>query len=232
MSISIDVGARRVVLIPAEGEPVQPEDVAPFYRAMDGLLAYANKKLGIVSDEHPSLAGPDRARGEAGALVSERLWANRWIVDDYVRTNPLQVSEAELEIVAPWRLAYRGIFVVAGATPEHLLLLDQDRAFCARNVGLPADVAIKAIPCLAVLTLLPYKGGIVTDSTYLRLEDDISAADVQDLRRAARELTDLGVIASAEEFAAYSSQLPDGDLVPAIWRPVVEETYAAIRDDL
>lgn len=229
MSTCIDFGPRRIVLIPNEGEPIRSEDVAPFYRAMDNLLSYTNKKLGVVDEPRPSLAGPDRERGEAGALVSERLWTSRWVVDDYVRTNPLQVSATELQMVAPWRFAYRGVFVVARATPDHLLLLDQDRAFCVRNVGLPADVAIQAIPCLAVLTLLPYKGNIVTDSTYLRLDDDISASDVHELRQAARELTDLGVIASADDFVAYSSKLPDGDLVPTVWRPLVEQTYAAIQ---
>lgn len=229
MSINLDCGPRRIVLIPLEGEPIHPDEVALFYRAMDNLLAYANRKLSVVDEEHPSLAGPDRSRGEAGALVSERLWVNRWIVDDYVRTNPMQVSEAELQMVAPWRYAYRGVFVVARAVPEHLLLLDQNRAFCARNVGLPADVAVRAIPCLAVLTLLPFKGGIVTDSAYLRLDDDISASDVHELRQAARELTDLGVVASADDLIAYSAKLPDGDLVPEVWRGVIEQTYAAIQ---
>lgn len=228
----IDCGPRRIVLIPREGEPIGPEDTKPFYQAMDHLLAYANKKLRTVDEEHPTLCGPDRKAGVAGAVVSEQLWVRRWMVDDYVKTNPLQVSDAELEIVAPWRYAYRSAFVVVEATPDHLLLLDQDRAFCVRNVGIPADVGVRAIPCMAALTLLPFKGGIVTDSKYLRLDDDISASDVQELRQAARELTELGVIASAGELIAYSSQMPDGDLMPKIWQPIVKETYAALRDGL
>ena len=228
--MNIDLGPQRIVLIPTEGQPIGPADVAPFYRAMDNLLAYANKVLGACDEECPTLCGEDRAAGEAGALVSERLWLNRWVVDDYVRENPHQVSDAELEIVAPWRHAYRGAFIVARAVPDHMLLLDQARAFCAQCVGVPSDVAVQTLPCIAALTLLPYKGCVVTDSKYLRLNDDLTPTDVAELRLAARELTDLGVIASAGELIEYSSRLPEGDRMPALWRKTVAETYAALAE--
>ena len=231
MSMNIDCGARRIVLIPTEGEPVGPEDVAPFYQAMDNLLLYANEVLRVCDEKHPTLCSEDRAAGEAGALVSERLWLNRWVVDEYVKKNPYQASTVELEIVAPWRHAYRGAFIVVRAAPDHLLLLDQNRAICAGNVGIRADAAVQCIPCVAGLTLLPFKGGIVTDSKFLRLNEDLDAMDVAELRLAARQLTDLGVIASAQELIEYSSCLPEGDRMPALWRKTVAETYAALAED-
>jgi hypothetical protein len=66
MSMNIDCGKRRIVLIPAEGEPVGPEDVAPFYQAMDNLLSYANEVLRVCDERHPTLCSEDRAAGEAG----------------------------------------------------------------------------------------------------------------------------------------------------------------------
>ncbi|WP_322150888.1 hypothetical protein [Paratractidigestivibacter sp.] len=231
MNICIDCGKHRIVLIPSEGEPPGPDDVAPFYIALNRLLGYANERLRVVDDKHPVLCGESRAAGEAGALVSERLWLNPWVIEEYVEKNPLKIHDAELEIVAPWRFAYRGVFVVARAAPDHLLLLNQDRAFCARSIGFPADEAVRVVPCIAVLTLLPFKGGIVTDSKYLRLCDDLSASDAADVREAARRLTDLGVIASAAELIEYVSELPDGDHVPEVWRGIVEETYAAFKEE-
>ena len=105
-------------------------DARLFYSTMNALLVYTNERLHVVAPqrlrERPE--NPDMLY-ENGGQVSEALWRNRSLVDDFVRDNPLDLSPRQLEIARPWRHALRDMFTCVDANADRAVYMNQIRKF-------------------------------------------------------------------------------------------------------
>lgn len=165
-----------------------------------------------------------RARSSTtGGRVSDRLWLDRALVGEYVERNPYEVPEEQLDVAAPWRYALRDVFIIVRAAEDHILAMNRDALFCVERLEAPADRHVRAVPSLTLLTLLPFKGAIVTDSKFIHLEDEMDPSLIGNIRESAHEFAHSGVVSGADALVRYSRELPDANRVPESWQRQLDE---------
>ena len=205
------------------------EDARLFYSTMNALLVFANERLHVVDPEllRERPENPDMLY-EHGGQVSDALWRNRWLVDDFVRDNPLAVSERQLETARPWRHALRDTFTVVDADEDRAVYMNRDRLFVVGAMQDPADAHVHHIPSLMLLTLLPFKGGIVTDGKTLHLSPRPASWAVPMICEQVAELAGRRPIASSHQLISYAREIPDDeDRLTERFRRVVERGFAS-----
>ena len=140
------------------------KDARLFYSTMNALLVYANERLHVIRPErlHERPNAPLMLYTHGGQ-VAEELWKNRRIVEDFVSDNPAGLSDEQLECASQWRHALRDMFTAVDANADRAIFMNRDRLFAVGASQDPADSHVHHIPSLMLLTLLPFKGGIVTD---------------------------------------------------------------------
>ena len=188
------------------------KDARLFYDTMNALLVYANERLHVV-DPADLRERPDTPcmLYEHGGQVAEVLWRHRSLVDDFVREGPLGVSEEQLACAAPWRHALRDTFTVIDASEDRALYMNDDRIFVVGASQDPADCHVHHIPSLMLLTLLPFKGGIVTDGKTLHLSPRPYSWAVPLIAEQAMRLAERPPVSTADELISYTRDLPDGE---------------------
>lgn len=201
------------------------KDAELFYSTINALLVYANARLEVVDPAilRERLETPCMLF-ENGGQVSDELWKNRWLVDDFVRDNPLRLSERQLEVARPWRYALRDMFCAVAADADKALYMNQDHLFVVGALQDDADAHVHSIPSLMLLTLLPFKGGIVTDGKTVHLSPRPHAWALPEIAHQARELARRRPVVTADELTAYASLIPDSEdrLTPRFSRAVSE----------
>ena len=204
-------------------------DARLFYSTMNALLVYTNERLHVVAPqrlrERPE--NPDMLY-ENGAQVAEALWRHRALIEDFVRDNPLGLSRRQLETARPWRGALRDMFTVVDANEDRAIYMNQDRLFVVGAMQDPADAHVHHIPSLMLLTLLPFKGGIVTDGKTLHLSPRPATWAVPMIAERVAELADRRPVSSARQLLSYTSEIPDDeDRLTERFRRTVERAFAS-----
>ena len=148
---------------------------------------------------------------ENGAQVAEALWRHRALIEDFVRDNPLGLSRRQLETARPWRGALRDMFTVVDANENRAIYMNQDRLFVVGAMQDPADAHVHHIPSLMLLTLLPFKGGIVTDGKTLHLSPQPASWALPLITEQIAGLAAQRLIASSRQLANYTQGIPDDE---------------------
>lgn len=199
-----------------------------FYTTMNELLLYANRRLGLVD---PALLRPCEDEQRLllnGALVAEALWRRRFLVDDFVRENPGGLGPEALDVARGWRHAVRDCFVCVGANADVAFYMNRDRIFAVGAMQDDADDHVRAIPSIDLLTLLPFKGGVVTDGKTIHLSAEPLPGVRTTIRAQAERLLSQGIISTASELARYGAAIPDGEnRVDPGWQRRVDAAFAA-----
>ena len=188
------------------------DDATLFYDTINALLVYANNRLGIVdpSELHERSGAPCMLY-EHGGQVADALWRNRQLVDDFVRDNPLHLPQGHLDCARPWRWALRDMFTVVDANEDRAIYMNQDRLFVVGAMQDPADAHVHHIPSLMLLTLLPFKGGIVTDGKTLHLSPQPAPWALPLITEQIAGLAAQRLIASSRQLANYTQGIPDDE---------------------
>lgn len=222
MSTYIEQEGRDVVLIPMSPTRMDAREANDFYTTLEALATYANGLLHVVPEQPLRLRGESRAELDETSRVLERLWINRWIVRRFVEKNPAGLPERCLEMALPWEHAFRDVFVVVDACSWHVLLVNDERAIAyGEGVG-DADLLVREVPSRVLLTLLPYKNGIVTDTRMMHLMDDEETIELADIVPKANALIKRGILASAEELIDYSDSRVWNNHVPEPWQEKID----------
>lgn len=146
------------------------KDARLFYSTLNALLVYANERLHVVApDLLRQRPGAPCMLYENGGQVSDALWQNRALVEDFVRDNPMGLAPRQVQVARPWRYALRDMFTCVDANADRAVYMNRDRLFVVGALQDDADAHVHNIPSLMLLTLLPFKGGIVTDGKTLHL---------------------------------------------------------------
>lgn len=229
MTISIMGCATEVALDRVPYSHMDEDDERLFYDTMEELLTYANQVLNLVDAPRVALHGDDERLLGYGSVVSDALWQRPWIVDDFVRENPLGVSRAHLEVARPWRNAVRDLFTCVGANADAAVYMNTDRAFVVGALRGPADQHVHAIPSLMLLTLLPFKGGIVTDSKTLHLADELRPGMRTLIERDARKALRRGAVTTSAELVAYARTHRGTDQISPRFQRMIDEYLSELR---
>ena len=204
-------------------------DARLFYSTMNALLVYTNERLHVVAPrrlrERPE--NPDMLY-ENGAQVAEALWRHRALIEDFVRDNPLGLSKRQLEIARPWRGALRDMFTVVDANEDRAIYMNRDRLFVVGAMQDPADAHVHHIPSLMLLTLLPFKGGIVTDGKTLHLSPQPAPWAVPLITEQIAGLAAQRLIASSRQLTNYTRGIPDDEnRVTERFQRIVDRGFAS-----
>lgn len=134
-----------------------------YHKLYQPLLDFVNRKLTVV---------PIRLlrAGDRTAIISLRdaVFANRTLIGSYVRTNPVNLSPRELEIVAGLKHARAGNFFVVRHYKHYSIFMAVERPNDFYRVESPVDpfevVVGVDLPVVVKTVLLPFKGKIIFDA--------------------------------------------------------------------
>lgn len=205
------------------------QDARLFYSTMNALLVYTNQRLHVVRPECLRERPENRDMLYLnGGRVSDALWRNRALIEDFVRDNPLGLSEEQLSIARPWRHALRDMFTVIDANEDRALYMNRDRIFVVGALQDPADAHVHHIPSLMLLTLVPFKGGIVTDGKTLHLSPRPSSWAVPEICERIALLASRRPIASAHQLEVYTRDIPDEEnRVTEYYQRIIDRSFAS-----
>lgn len=229
MTIHLSHGGNDVFVNCVPYSHMDEADERLFYDTMAELLTYANQVLGLVDAPRVALHGGDERLLGYGSVVSDALWQNTWIVDDFVRTNPLGVEPEHLEVARPWRHAVRDLFTCISANADAATYMNAERAFVVGAMRGPADEHVHVIPSLMLLTLLPFRGGIVTDSKTLHMADRVRPGTERLLAQDARDALERGAIATSAELIAYEQTHRGSNQISPRFQRMIDEYLTGLR---
>ena len=218
----------RGTTVPVPYSRMDDDDARLFYTTMNALLIYANERLGIVDPTTlREREGAPCMLYEHGGQVADSLWRNRDLVDDFVRENPLHLTRRHLDCARPWRHAVRDMFTVVDADATSAVYMNRTRLFVVGASQDPADSHVHRIPSLMLLTLLPFKGGIVTSGMTIHLSQEPAPWAVPLIAQQAREFSERTIISTADQLVSYGRRISDDEnlVIPRFQREV-DEAFA------
>lgn len=216
------------VAVPVPYSHMDDDDARLFYTTMNALLVYANGRLGVVD---PTLLrereGAPCMLYEHGGQVADALWRRRGIVEDFVRENPMHLMGSCLDCARPWRHAVRDMFTVVDASADSAVYMNRTHLFVVGASQDPADSHVHRIPSLMLLTLLPFKDGIVTSGMTIHLSQEPAPWAVPLIAQQARELSERTIISTAGQLVSYGRRISDDEnLVTPRFQREVDEAFA------
>jgi hypothetical protein len=81
---------------------LQPDECDQFYRIWWSLLSYVNKQMKLFND-FPSQLENDNIKQQDAAVIRNALWASDRLLQDFIDSNPDNLSDADLELAASWK---------------------------------------------------------------------------------------------------------------------------------
>jgi hypothetical protein len=170
---------------------VSEEDVELFYKLYLALLFYTNQRKGVVGDvttieEFMELPGEEKIKAR------EVLYKHPKLFDSFVRKNPFNFSQDELEIVKSWKKDFiKDEFYLFRYLKKYAIFLDDSSPPKAYGVlALKSDFQDIARPWLPVFlkaVLLPFKDQIIYDGVLIPYPVSFGPGIRHDLKEAYQE---------------------------------------------
>lgn len=82
-----------------------------YYRLWIPLLDYVNRKYRVVKELY-GMTSPEGLPIQKIALISQRLWENREVIDEYLASEGKKLNAEETALVSSWKRAVHGRFIV------------------------------------------------------------------------------------------------------------------------
>jgi hypothetical protein len=209
---------------------LSPTEAADFFTLLASLDTFTNRQLRVV----PGLDDPDAMREaplQQRHRIRQELWGKPTLLDDFVETNPFELSRELLADASLFRHAVSGRFFVERVLKKHaifILVSQPTRVYAVEGLTEPiGDVLSRMHARSAVMldaVLLPYRGRIVWDGIVSALPIHFGSG----IRRSYKALYDrakdrgeiletLGEV--AREAKPARRRAPD-------WRPAVDQIAA------
>ncbi len=141
------------------------EDVALFYKLMEGLQFYVNQQRQVLPEvdsvkTYTVLPTKNKLR------VRNALWENPALIDAYVAANPQDLPPEELDIIKKWKQFIAGTFQIFRYLKKHTIFIGQDSqvyGVLALQDSLEEVLYGRTAPIMVQAVLLPFKGKIIYD---------------------------------------------------------------------
>ena len=188
------------------------EDLGLYYKLHPALLFYTNRKGGIIGDVS-TLKEFKALSKEEVFKAREGLWRKPALIDSFVKENPFDFSQEELEIVHGWKNSLRGNFYLLQYLKKYAIFLDWQKASKAYGVWALTsefeEILGSYLPLMVQAVLMPFKGQIVYDGFLPRYPYTFGSGIRQSLFDAYREAKSrFGVITSLP-FSAKEREVSD-----------------------
>ncbi len=166
------------------------EDTELFYKLHPALLFYTNQRKGVLR-EVTTIEEFTELPIEEKNKVREVLYKHPKLIDSFVRRNPFNFSQDELDIVRSWKNFLKGKFYLFRYLKKYAIFLDDSSPPKAYGVlALKSDFQELVGPWLPVFlkaVLLPFKGQIIYDSILIPYPVSFGPGIRHDLKEAYQE---------------------------------------------
>jgi hypothetical protein len=97
-----------------------------FHKLMDSLLLFVNQKTGIIKNTE-NIQELHQNNIEKTMLLRKKIFSNKCtFIDDFVKENPFNFSQQELDIISSWKKYKSGKFFVIKHVSDFSLFFDPD----------------------------------------------------------------------------------------------------------
>ena len=146
---------------------LQPNECDQFYRIWWSLLNYVNNQLNLINDFSSQLETGNIKQQDA-AVIRNALWASDRLLQDFIDSNPNNLSDADLELAASWknRIAAK-FFIMRHLQKYSLFLNDSDNLIVYGVIGIVSPIVEMLplpLPIMVDAVLLPFGDKIIFDS--------------------------------------------------------------------
>lgn len=139
-----------------------------FYDLYAALLAFVNRKLAVSPEQFTNSEEYSATTPEVRVAIRDALFAQRELIDEFVRDNPANLNAEDLEIVQSWKHAQPGSFYIFRYLKNHTVFLGsgdpQQKAYGVLGLVDSFEELIGPnLPKLITAVLLPFRGRIIYD---------------------------------------------------------------------
>ncbi len=120
-------------------------------------MSYVNKQMKLFND-FPSQLENDNIKQQDAAVIRNALWASDRLLQDFIDSNPDNLSDADLELAASWKNRVAAKFFIMRHLQKYSLFLnDSDNPIVYGVIGIVSPIA----------EILPYTPPIMVDAVLL-----------------------------------------------------------------
>lgn len=149
-----------------------------FYKLYLSLIDYVNQKYEINLDVG-KIEKQEETNPELIKDIDDYLWKHKNVIDEYIKDNPLNLKQDELDIVANFKSALTSDeFILVGFDRDYTRILSNDgMIYMVKGIRDNIDKMIKnrEIPVHIKTTLLMFKGRIIHNSFMYYRDIDYSS---------------------------------------------------------
>ncbi|MBF0544202.1 MAG: hypothetical protein HQM08_07205 [Candidatus Riflebacteria bacterium] len=141
------------------------EDVEEFFKLVLPLQLFVNQRKKVfpeitdLSSLKNELSIPEKGK------LRNVLWENPNLIDEYVSTNPNNLSTKKLEEIDKWKSFKKGDFFIFRFLKDCAIFMEGADAYLVNHLREPFETMFSGanLPIYVKAILLPYKGEIVFD---------------------------------------------------------------------
>lgn len=173
--------------------PLHPIQLKYFFDVLGGFLLFVNEKTQL-RPEIESLFDFVMAPPEVKEALRDAAFADdRWI-EEFVRTNPYDWDEEELNLVRSWTHRVAGEFVIERVTDDGIVFIKDGKVYLVEQTFMDIRSQVQYFPYIGKTVLLPCGNRIIYDGvltgTSIRIprssdepantpEDDFDMAEIE-----------------------------------------------------
>lgn len=140
------------------------EEAEQFYDLWIALLDFVNQKYELIKE----LYGMTSPRGlplESVALISSKIWEDKNIIDEFIRSDFKKMNEEEIAIVNSWKRAIHGKFIVDRHLRKGSVLIsvDNNEVYVVKGIYSSWREMLEGYPMPQIVeaSLMPFRDVII-----------------------------------------------------------------------
>ena len=140
------------------------KDVNEFFGIWLPLLGYVNKRKQLFP-ELDTMAIRTKMVPQIASEIAERLWDDVSLIDDYIADNE-GLTKEEQDVLQAWKRAKTDNFIFERQLKDGAVFINQDKeVYLVKGTSISFETmfAGRTLPLALTATLIPFKGGIITD---------------------------------------------------------------------
>ena len=141
-----------------------PEDARLFFKLMPALQVFGNQRLNLVknlkdTEQYKKISNEQRLK------LRDAVYAKPEIIAAFVKENPFDFPQDELEIVAGWKNFIAGDFFIERILKKYTIFILNEKVYGVLGLFEPVDHVLggRPLPVYVKAVLLPFKGRIIYD---------------------------------------------------------------------
>jgi len=146
---------------------LRPNECDQFYRIWWSLLNYVNNQMKLINDFSSQLETGNIKQQDA-AVIRNALWASDQLLQDFIDSNPNNLSDADLELAASWKNRVAAKFFIMRYLQKYSIFLnDSNNPIVYGVIGIVSPIVEMLplpLPIMVDAVLLPFGDKIIFDS--------------------------------------------------------------------